>query len=236
MTEPVRLSKRLIELTACTRREAELYIEGGWVTVNGVVVEQPQCPVTDEAVALLPNADLTSAGPITLLLHRPAQVTAEQAAAGVSAASHWSGGNSGGRLLKRHFRYLNECFPLEPEASGLCVLSQNRHLARRWLDLQATLEQEYVVDFEGVLSESGLARLNQVVNFKGKRLPPAKVSLQKETRLRFALKNPLPGQILHLCSAAEIKVTAMTRLRLGAVLLRKLPLGQWRYLPDAERF
>ena len=38
MTEPLRLSKRLIELTGCSRREAELYIEGGWVTVNGEAV------------------------------------------------------------------------------------------------------------------------------------------------------------------------------------------------------
>ena len=35
MTEAERLSKRLIQLTSCSRREAELYIEGGWVTVNG---------------------------------------------------------------------------------------------------------------------------------------------------------------------------------------------------------
>ncbi|MGH8486255.1 MAG: RNA-binding protein, partial [Pseudomonas sp.] len=34
MSEPTRLSKRLIELVGCSRREAELYIEGGWVTVD----------------------------------------------------------------------------------------------------------------------------------------------------------------------------------------------------------
>lgn len=45
MSEPVRLSKRLIEQLGCSRREAELYIEGGWVTVDGVVVEQPQFKV-----------------------------------------------------------------------------------------------------------------------------------------------------------------------------------------------
>ena len=56
MTEAERLSKRLIQLTSCSRREAELYIEGGWVTVDGQVVEEPQHPVTDEQVVLLPGA------------------------------------------------------------------------------------------------------------------------------------------------------------------------------------
>jgi 23S rRNA pseudouridine2604 synthase len=39
MTEPVRLAKRLAEMLACSRREAEQYIEGGWVTVDGVTLK-----------------------------------------------------------------------------------------------------------------------------------------------------------------------------------------------------
>ena len=39
MTEiqPIRLSKRMAELKMCSRREADHYIEQGWVKVNGVV-------------------------------------------------------------------------------------------------------------------------------------------------------------------------------------------------------
>ena len=39
-TEPVRLAKRVAELMGCSRSEAERYIEGGWVTVNGTVIDQ----------------------------------------------------------------------------------------------------------------------------------------------------------------------------------------------------
>ena len=42
MTEPVRLAKRLAAQLPCSRREAELYITGGWVKVDGQVVEAPQ--------------------------------------------------------------------------------------------------------------------------------------------------------------------------------------------------
>ena len=51
MSEPVRLSKRLAELIACSRREAELYIEGGWVLVDGEVVEEPQFKVLQQTAA-----------------------------------------------------------------------------------------------------------------------------------------------------------------------------------------
>ncbi len=37
----VRLSKRLAEQLACSRAEAELYIENGAVQIDGVTVEHP---------------------------------------------------------------------------------------------------------------------------------------------------------------------------------------------------
>ena len=61
MTDPVRLAKRVAEQFGCSRREAELYIEGGWVTVDGHVVEQPQHMVAGERVELDPGARLEAA-------------------------------------------------------------------------------------------------------------------------------------------------------------------------------
>ncbi|MEY3487745.1 MAG: hypothetical protein RL075_1750, partial [Pseudomonadota bacterium] len=42
MTEPTRLAKRLAEMLGCSRREAEQFITGGFVRVDGVVIEEPQ--------------------------------------------------------------------------------------------------------------------------------------------------------------------------------------------------
>ncbi|NQD93863.1 RNA-binding protein, partial [Pseudomonas sp. CrR25] len=72
MTDPIRLSKRLIELVGCSRREAELYIEGGWVLVDGQVVEEPQFKVLAQRVELHPDAVAAPLEPVTLLLHVPA--------------------------------------------------------------------------------------------------------------------------------------------------------------------
>ena len=60
MSEPIRLSKRLIELVGCSRREAELFIEGGWVTVDGEVIDEPQFKVDNQKVELDPQAKATA--------------------------------------------------------------------------------------------------------------------------------------------------------------------------------
>src|SRR5512139_901621 len=109
MTEPIRLAKRVAELRTCSRREAEQLITGGWVRVDGIVVEEPQFRVTDQRVEIDPAADLGQTEPVTLLLHKPAgyQVLpgdgARPASQLLDAANLWPEDLSGRRPLKKHF-------------------------------------------------------------------------------------------------------------------------------------
>ncbi len=237
MSEPVRLAKRLAEQLPCSRREAEIYIEGGWVSVDGRVVEEPQFRVTQEVVALLPGASLQEPEPITLLYHAPAGAPPGDAVAtSILPANHAPGDLTGIRPLKRHFSKLATALPLQDGASGLVVLTQDWRVTRKLVDNAGAVEQEYVVDLATNISAEALKKLNHRTSLNGKQLPPAKVSQQTETRLRFALKGTVPGQIAFLCESAGLQVTAMKRLRIGRVSLARMPAGEWRYLPAGERF
>jgi 23S rRNA pseudouridine2604 synthase len=240
MTEPVRLAKRVAELRGCSRREAEQFIAGGWVRVDGIVVEEPQFRVTDQHIEVDPRADPSQAEPVTLLLHKPPgyhTIDGEPPAAQLlTAANLWAEDTSGLRPLKKHFAQLTLCVPLETDASGLVVFTQDWRVARKLTEDAATLEHEVVVEVAGELATNGLKRLNRGIPYHGKTPPTIKVSWQNETRLRVALKGALPGQIAHLCEAVGLQVLSMKRIRLGRVPLGKLPAGQWRYLREDERF
>ena len=69
--EAVRLDKRLVELFDCSRGQARQYIENGWVKVDGVVVEQPQTPVTTEQVELLEGARTDAIEQATMIFNKP---------------------------------------------------------------------------------------------------------------------------------------------------------------------
>jgi len=238
MTEPVRLSKRLIELIGCSRREAELYIEGGWVTVDGVVVDKPQLPILDQKVELLPGATATPNDPVTLLLHQPAEFVGDDEALArlLTPTTLWAEDRSGIRRLTGHFVRLSHGLPLQPGASGLVVLTQDWKILRKLTEDAEKLEQEYIVEVNGEIAANGLERLKNGSTSNGWPLPPCKVSWQNETRLRFALKKPLPGVITRLCESVGLQVVSMKRIRIGAVPMGKLPVGQWRYLTIRERF
>jgi len=178
--------------------------------------------------------------PATLLLHKPVGYDAikgpNPAAALVEPATRWADDPSGTAVHKRHFRYLTPLVPLDTEASGLMVLTQDGRARRRLTEDLALIEQEYVVETRGGIAPYGLARLNHGLGYNGRPLPPCKVSWQNEFRLRFALKGVQPGQLRDVCAQVGLEVVAIRRIRIGQVPLGKMPAGQWRYLPVGGRF
>lgn len=234
MTETIRLAKRLAQLVSCSRREAELYITGGWVRVDGVVVETPQYKVTEEQhIELDPQAKAEPQEPVTLLLHLPAEAEATQL---ISPAAHAAEDPCQRRVLQGHFVRLSELLPLQTGAEGLAVFTQDWRVVRKLTDDANPLEQEYIVEVSGTLMPEGLALLQNGITLDGRVLPPCKVSWQSEHRLRFALKNPQPGQIRAMCEQVGLSVLAMKRIRIGRLVMAKLPSGQWRYLDVREKF
>jgi 23S rRNA pseudouridine2604 synthase len=233
--EGIRLAKRVAALVPCSRAEAERYIAGGWVSVDGAVVEDPATRVTGEQeVALLPGATAVEPVPVTILLHKPAGLSADLGEAiGLLTPDRLEGRV---HFLKRHLSKLTLTTPIDNKASGLVVYTQDFHVARKLLDDADRLEQEHVVEVSGQIREGGLALLNHGLSFNGKPVALLKVSWQSEARLRFAGKGVRPGQIEHMCRAVGLDVAAIKRLRIGRVPLAGLPEGHWRYLGEFERF
>jgi 23S rRNA pseudouridine2604 synthase len=237
--EGERLSKRVALMLPCSRKDAEQYIEGGWVTVNGKVVEEPQHRVTDQTILVDPKASLLDLAPVTLLLHKPVGHAADSMQL-LNVAHHALDDASGTRVLKRHFAKLTPGIGLEKAASGLVVFSQDWRIVRKLEEDAHTMEQELLVEVAGQVPPEVLQRLNQGMAQDGERLPAVKVSVNstsaESSRLRFAVKGAHPGLVAYLCERVGLQITSLKRMRLGRVSLAQLPAGQWRYLQAHERF
>ena len=232
-----RLSKVVAARVPCSRREAEQYIAEGWVTVDGQVVEEPQVRVTDhQRVVIDPQAKLQAATPATFLLHKPAGVHDAAARDLLGAAHHWSGDASGIRRSKSHAVGLQALWPLPAPASGVVVFSQDGRIVRKLQEDASLIEQELVADVRGTITPGGLERLARGLMREGRPLPPARVSWQSETRLRFAAKGLSAEWLPWMCAQVGLELTALRRLRIGRIAMAGLPPGQWRYLPEGERF
>lgn len=250
--EPQRLAKRLAAQLPCSRSDAERYIAGGWVRVDGRVVEEPMERVRDEQVVTLdPKAKLESLASVTLLWHKPVgQVLPDEPFLPDDIAARWftpemrlAGDRSGVRPLKAHRHKLLPVAPLGELSSGLMVFTQNPGVARKMTEDATQLEHEWLAEVaadpaleDEARRDAVLKSLGRTAFFDGWAVPSARASWQSEQRLRLAIKGNMPGQVAHLCERAGVQLTALRRLRLGRIALAGLPVGQWRYLMPYERF
>jgi 23S rRNA pseudouridine2604 synthase len=219
----IRLAKRLAAQVPCSRADAERYIAGGWVTVDGAVVEDPATRVNEQQqVALLPDATAIEPEPVTIVFHKPAGIRADAAIASLTADTL----EGRERFLKRHVHKLSVPLPLEIAATGLVVYTQDFQLGRKLAEVDR-FEQEYVAQVAGAIADDGLASLNSGA---------IKVSWQSEGRLRFAGKGMRPGVVAEMCERVGLELVSLKRLRIGRVSLAKLPEGRWRFLTGFERF
>lgn len=86
--EPVRISKLMAQRGLCSRREADAYIERGWVRVDGRVVSElgskalPSARITLERQAARRQTDK-----VTIILNKPVGYVSHQSGKGYRLAT-----------------------------------------------------------------------------------------------------------------------------------------------------
>ena len=241
--ERPRLSKLITARGLGSRREADEWIENGWVKVDGRVVSVLGARVAPTArIEVDSQASRQRLERVTILLHKPVGVGSGKADEGrriaselVTEETRWIEDPSRINFQRGHLNRLVPASSLDREASGLVVFTQDDGVARRLTSGDA--EHEYVVHVEGALSGNAIKRLEQGLELEGgTKLSPGRVSWQSEEHLRLVLRNVGPGLVPSVCVALGMKATELRRIRIGSVPLAKLPPGQWRYLQRQERF
>jgi 23S rRNA pseudouridine2604 synthase len=228
--EKVRISKLMSEQGICSRREADSYIERGWVFVDGErVTELGSRAYPNQRITLNKAAQAQQSARVTILLNKPIGYVSAQAEKGykpaVTLVSHES-----------HHRGLAPAGRLDIDSQGLLVLTQDGRIAKQLIGEDSKIEKEYLVRVQGRLADSDLALLNHGLSLDGEALKPAKVSWQNEDQLRFVLQEGKKRQIRRMCELVGLKVSGLKRIRIGRVKLGDLPVGKWRYLRDDEHF
>jgi 23S rRNA pseudouridine2604 synthase len=243
--EKLRLSKLMSQRGMCSRREADVFIERGWVFVDGVRVGELGMKVfPDQEVKLDRLAKQAQEDLLTVILHKPVGYVSGQPEDGkVSAITlitpeNRFGGTSA--FEKRRPGRLPKGFApagrLDIDSSGLIVYTQDGRLAKQLIGEASDIEKEYLVRVEGNLSDEGLELLKHGLSLDGRKLKRAKVYRQNEDQLLFILKEGRKRQIRLMCEQVGLKVTGLKRVRIGNVMLGKLPSGRWRYVGPDETF
>ncbi|MEO7151018.1 MAG: pseudouridine synthase [Burkholderiaceae bacterium] len=245
----LRLSKRMSELGIASRREADEWIAKGWVRVDEQVVKELGSRVVpSQRITVDAKARFQQAQRVTVLIHKPIGYVSGQAEDGYEPAyvlvtpdRQWTEDHSGTRFLREHLRNLAPAGRLDIDSTGLLVLTQDGRVAKQLIGEDSELDKEYLVRVEPLpegtpFDAASLALLNHGLELDGEPLRPAQVEWLNADQLRFVLRQGKKRQVRRMCELVGLKVVGLKRVRIGAVMLGDLPVGQWRYLRRDESF
>ena len=253
--EPIRLSKRMSELGLASRREADEWIERGWVRVDGAVAILGLKVLPHQKITIDRRAHAQQAKRITVILNKPIGYVSGQAEDGYQPASvlvvpanqYVAGAKPGGPkppppapLRPQDLFGLAPAGRLDIDSTGLLVLTQDGRIAKQLIGEDSDVEKEYLVRVRytkgGRLPDEDLRRLNHGLSLDGQALRPAKVGWQNDDQLRFVLREGKKRQIRRMCEMVGLEVLGLKRVRIGKLMLSDLPLGKWRFLRPDESF
>ena len=242
--EKIRLSKLMSERGLCSRREADAFIERGWVYVDGEQITTLGTRIDpSQTITLNKKAQENQTQRVTILLNKPIGYVSGQPEKGYKPAvaliikeNRFKDDKVPVTFSPVHLRGLAPAGRLDIDSQGLLVLTQDGRIAKQLIGADSETEKEYLVRVQGRLSENGLKLLNHGLELDGDKLKPAQVSWQNQDQLRFILKEGKKRQIRRMCEMVGLKVIGLKRVRIGRIKLGDLPIGQWRYLRDNEKF
>ena len=250
--EGERLNKHLARTGVCSRREADDWIAQGWVRVNGRPVEMGQKVMPGDVVEVRQAARARQQDKVTILLNKPVGYVSGQAEDGyrpavtlIDAQSRWAGDTNPRRFERSQLRGLAVAGRLDIDSVGLLVLTQDGRVARQLIGEDSTTTKEYLVrvrygaverNVQAAFPPDRLKLLRHGLSLDGHKLKPAQVDWENPEQLRFVLQEGRHRQIRRMCELVGLAVTGLKRIRVGNVLLGRLPPGQWRYLGLDESF
>ena len=238
-----RLSKLMSNRGMCSRREADALIEQGLVKVNGETVNTLGIKFSpDVEIELTHKGKQQQQQRVTIMLNKPVGHVSGQAEDDYVPAIRLFTKENRSEICrsKREFhpdqwQGLAPAGRLDIDSQGLLVLTQDGRIANEIINPNTKFDKEYLVRFEGSISENALEKLRFGITLDGKPLKPAKVRELNDDQLQIILTEGKKRQIRRMCDAVGLKVVGLKRVRIGELRLGKLAEGEWRYV-EVEEF
>jgi 23S rRNA pseudouridine2604 synthase len=142
----------MAELGLCSRREADDWIDKGWVKVNGKVAEMGVKVTPEARIEVDQKAQGQQATQVTILLNKPIGYVSGQAEDGhepavvlVQPQNRWREDNARYYFNGSQLRGLAPAGRLDIDSTGLLVLTQDGRVARQLIGEDSVMEKEYLV-------------------------------------------------------------------------------------------
>jgi 23S rRNA pseudouridine2604 synthase len=225
-TQRLRLNKFLAERGICSRRDADLWIESGRVTVNdeyadvgAYVDDSDQVRVDGELIAAfkIPRR-------VYIALNKPIDIECT------------TDTRIDGNIIDfvGHHERIFPIGRLDKDSDGLIFLTNDGDIVNKILRAEHNHEKEYLVTVDHKITPEFLRGMAQGVRILRRTTKPCKTYKVAAMTFGIVLTEGMNRQIRKMAEAFNYEVLKLTRVRIMNVTLGHLKLGRWRNLTPTE--
>ena len=222
----MRLAKFLAHGGIASRRNAELIIAKGIVTVDGEVVVDPARNVED-------GDDVRVNGEVVAVEAR--EVWAVNKPAGVVSTAREPGGRRAVVELVESAARLYPVGRLDADSTGLLLLTNDGELANRLTHPRFEVPKTYRARVGGgPVTALALSALRDGVELEDGPTAPAEVRELGPQELEITIREGRNRQVRRMCEHVGHPVLELARVSFGPLRLEGLEPGEYRRLSEAE--
>jgi 23S rRNA pseudouridine2604 synthase len=222
--ESTSLNKYISETGICSRREADKFIEGGRVTLNGVIAVKGNRVAEGDVVLLNGKPLRSNPKRIYIAFHKPRGLTCTTDLRDKSN-------------VVSYINHTQRIFPigrLDKDSEGLIFLTNDGDIVNKILRSRNGHEKEYIVVVDKPLAPDFVRRMSNGIPILGTTTKQCAVEKKGQTTFRIILTQGLNRQIRRMCEYMGYEVKKLKRIRIMSMKLDDLAVGKWRYFTETE--
>ena len=226
-TEKVRINKYLSQAGICSRREADILVEEGKVTVNGKTAE-PGMKVNDLDQIIVDGKETgRREKKVVLAYYKPVGVTCTEKDKHAQVTI---------RDVVDYPVRVTYAGRLDRDSEGLLLLTNDGDLINGLMRAANFHEKEYLVRVNKPMSQDFLKKMSEGVMLKelNVKTRPCYVKEEGKYVFRIILTQGLNRQIRRMCKMFGYDVVSIKRVRVANIMLGKLNPGDIRVVAGAE--
>ncbi len=220
-----RLNKFISETGICSRREADLFIEQGLVSVNGQKAALGTKVTSADVIKVNGQLLKNKAEAVYLAFHKPV---------GITCTTDQKDKDN----IIDFINYPKRIFPigrLDKDSQGLIFLTNDGDIVNKILRAGNQHEKEYIVNVNKTITDSFMQKMSRGVAILDSVTRKCFVEKISKNSFKIILVQGLNRQIRRMCEALGYEVTILKRIRVMNVTLTGIAPGKWRYLTDREK-
>ena len=222
----IRLNKFIAKSGLCSRREADIFINKGRVSVNDILIKKMGTLVNKNDLVKVDNKRIFPEKKIYILLNKPKDFIT------TNKDTH------NRKIVINLIKGVKErIFPvgrLDRKTTGLLLLTNDGELSKKLIHPSHKIKKIYSIELDKPITKNDFNKIKEGIEIDDEKINFDKITLINNKELGVEIHIGKNRIIRKIFESLNYKILKLDRVMFGPLTKKDLPRGKWKFLNQKE--